>query len=62
VQTKPGDDECKLNQVMMCHVCKLNQVLTRLEQRGIRAVVFDFDCTITLKHSGGVANVLLMGC
>eukprot|EP00802_Teleaulax_amphioxeia_P018389 Tamp_18581.p1 GENE.Tamp_18581~~Tamp_18581.p1 ORF type:complete len:200 (+),score=16.70 Tamp_18581:432-1031(+) len=37
------------------------EVLTNLEHRGIRAVVFDFDCTITLKHSGGRVRREKMG-
>ena len=31
----------------------IQEVIATLERKGIRAVVFDFDCTITLKHSGG---------
>mmetsp|Transcript_49170 Transcript_49170/g.72097 ORF Transcript_49170/g.72097 Transcript_49170/m.72097 type:complete len:201 (+) Transcript_49170:261-863(+) len=31
----------------------IQQVVQNLENRGVKAVVFDFDCTITLKHSGG---------
>mmetsp|Transcript_37540 Transcript_37540/g.77029 ORF Transcript_37540/g.77029 Transcript_37540/m.77029 type:complete len:198 (+) Transcript_37540:359-952(+) len=31
----------------------INNFISQLESKGIKAVVFDFDCTITIKHSGG---------
>jgi len=31
----------------------IERVVTSLTDRGVKAVVFDFDCTITIKHSGG---------
>lgn len=29
------------------------QFTARMKQQGVKAVVFDFDCTISIKHSGG---------
>lgn len=28
-------------------------MISLLRKQGVKAVVFDFDCTITIKHSGG---------
>jgi hypothetical protein len=30
-----------------------DDMLALLRKEGVKAVVFDFDCTITIKHSGG---------